>query len=158
MMSQALGTPLVENRSVKSVMSDMLKYQGIIVEGESKDIWPEAAERVVEMVSESKRESSNILNSRSRAKPDNSSTEIIERKDREIEELRKKVDDRDKDIEKVRILAEERDKMKDIDMEDLKRKKDREIEMIKNQVIELQKKLKQMPSPRNDQSSKVYPI
>jgi len=104
------------------------------------------------------------LKSRPMAKPDNSSAENlklrknIEGKDREIEDLRKKVDDRDKVIETVRILAEERDKMKDIDMEDLKRKTDREIEMIKNQVIELQKKLKQMPSPRNDQSSKVYPI
>ena len=44
-------------------------------------------------------------------------------------------------------MAEERD-----------RNKDWEMEMIKNEVIELQKKLKQMSSPKDNQSTKVHPI
>jgi hypothetical protein len=57
MAAQALGSPLVADRTVKSVMDELGKMQGVFVEGEATVAWDGASKKISEVVERAKKQS-----------------------------------------------------------------------------------------------------
>ena len=49
MSAQALGTPLQSNRTVASILGDILSCQGVMIEGERDKAFEKAAQVVIDM-------------------------------------------------------------------------------------------------------------